>query len=418
MRQCLFVFAALVWPLVSSAIAEESKRVTGTVVDEAGQPVPGARVDSYWRANGKLPRGANDAGLPPDQWAKFWGSVGEMDTMDGATTNDKGAFSMEYYYGEPHSLMAMDGNRENGGISCYDPDEKQPLVIKLQPLVTVRMKYSCKGGPQRFSWTGTLANAVADRRAGRNSVAFCGSTESNASFKLPPGTYEFQGYGTLEEIDNNIHTEFWKHTVNLKPDEPNVELGVVELTLGKNARLKLEGKWGNLKHYLGKAPPQWHVADALGVNRDVKLADYRNKWVLVYFWNISCQGCVRHGFPTLMKFQKDHAADTDKSAILSFSFDEDISSVTELEKRLAPYAKDFWQGKPLPFPVLIDPTGRTQEKFGILSSPVIMIVDPAGCVAWSGDALSEALDVFKTKAFATTIEPPVPTSAERSEIQN
>ena len=39
-----------------------------------------------------------------------------------------------------------------------------------------------------------------------------------------------------------------------------------------------------IARHVGKAPPPWHVTDARGVNKEVQLADFKGKWVLLEFW--------------------------------------------------------------------------------------------------------------------------------------
>ena len=47
---------------------------------------------------------------------------------------------------------------------------------------------------------------------------------------------------------------------------------------------KARGTWGDFKEHFGHEPPRWHLTDARGVKRDAQLADFKGKWVLLYFW--------------------------------------------------------------------------------------------------------------------------------------
>jgi alkyl hydroperoxide reductase subunit AhpC len=45
-----------------------------------------------------------------------------------------------------------------------------------------------------------------------------------------------------------------------------------------------ETKTGALADSIGKALPDWTVTDAQNAKKDVKLADFKGKWVLLEFW--------------------------------------------------------------------------------------------------------------------------------------
>jgi peroxiredoxin len=45
-----------------------------------------------------------------------------------------------------------------------------------------------------------------------------------------------------------------------------------------------ETKTNALADSIGKALPDWTVTDAQNAKKDVKLADFKGKWVLLEFW--------------------------------------------------------------------------------------------------------------------------------------
>ena len=90
------------------------------------------------------------------------------------------------------------------------------------------------------------------------------SQEAKFDVLVPPGTYQFWGYGTdVADLNKEI---------TAKADTPDLDLGILDMPATIIARHK------------GKAPPQWNVTDARGVEKDVKLADFKGKWVLMEFW--------------------------------------------------------------------------------------------------------------------------------------
>jgi len=63
-----------------------------------------------------------------------------------------------------------------------------------------------------------------------------------------------------------------RRELTLRADQPELDLKTIDVPATVIARHK------------GKAPPAWKVTDARGVKKDVTLADFKGKWVLVEFW--------------------------------------------------------------------------------------------------------------------------------------
>jgi thiol-disulfide isomerase/thioredoxin len=144
-------------------------------------------------------------------------------------------------------------------------------------------------------------------------------------------------------------------------------------------RAKVAGAWDDYtKHYGEKLPP-WHAIDARGVKKDVQISDFKGKWILVYFWGLSCKPCLRTGIPKLIKFQDEHHAENERFKILSMcvDVDEDLKSAADLDKKLEPVVKHVW-GKPIPFPILLDPTFTTWERYGLTYFGTLILIDPEG----------------------------------------
>ncbi|HEY7429002.1 MAG TPA: hypothetical protein VH682_32525 [Gemmataceae bacterium] len=237
MRTPYGIAAALVLLLPLTAQAQEEVKVTGRVVDAAGKPVVGAEVATIWDAKDN-----------------------KMTPYKGATTNAEGRFTLPIvFYGNGQGLLALDRDHKTGGLIIVEPKEAEKLAeIKLAPLVHLHGKFHCKELDKRPTWTNVYI------MSGQSRFAFCISDEASFSFSLPPGTYKFWGYGT--DIQNV------KKDITLKADQTDIDLGTLDVPATIIARHK------------GKAPPAWHVTDARGVKKDVKLSDFKGKWVLLEFW--------------------------------------------------------------------------------------------------------------------------------------
>ncbi len=220
-----------------------NKTIRGRVVDAGGRPLAGVDVGSHWISQGKQ-------GLRP--------VVGVV------KTDSQGEFKVElaFYYGRSQALLALDAGRKHGAIATIGPKSTdQPLVFTMSPLVHVHGKYTCKELGPPVGWTNTMMMAMPANVRIEESM----SDASNFSILLPPGKYKLQGYGgqDVKGIGRDL---------TLTADKLDVDLGEVDLAAAPLAKLK------------GKEPPALHVTDARGASKDVKLSDYKGKWVALEFW--------------------------------------------------------------------------------------------------------------------------------------
>ena len=81
--------------------------------------------------------------------------------------------------------------------------------------------------------------------------------------------------------------------------------------------------------------------------------------------------------PELIAFYEDHAAHRDKFEILAVH-DDAAKSFRDLDQKLASIKKEKWQGKDLPFPILLDGNKKTHTLYGIRSWPTAVLIDPEG----------------------------------------
>jgi hypothetical protein len=79
----------------------------------------------------------------------------------------------------------------------------------------------------------------------------------------------------------------------------------------------------------------------------------------------------------MIDFYEEHADQRDRFEILAFH-DDSVKSLEELDEKLGPIREQRWKGRDLPFPVLLDSTGKTLEQFGVRAFPTVFLVDPDG----------------------------------------
>lgn len=83
---------------------------------------------------------------------------------------------------------------------------------------------------------------------------------------------------------------------------------------------------------------------------------------------------------------KDHR---DKFEIIAFH-DGSVKNFDELDLRLKSVRQNQWHGKDLPFPILLDASGKTIEAFGVHAFPTTILIDPEGKLV--GHAREEELE--------------------------
>lgn len=87
---------------------------------------------------------------------------------------------------------------------------------------------------------------------------------------------------------------------------------------------------------------------------------------------------MESSLPSLKKFYETHKDQRDKFEIIAFS-GSSAGTMAELEKQMKPYEEKNWGG-PLPFPILLDQTGKTWKAWGIIALPRFVLIDPDGNV--------------------------------------
>lgn len=236
-RNLLFTFGAFL-QISTSARADEVE-IKGKVVDAGGQPVADVQLDDYWSGN--------KGGMKPG----------------GNTISDsEGRFALKIQFSpRGTAVLAIDAAQTRGAVALITTNNVgESLTLKLEPLITVRGEFTCHDLGAPPEWSNVYMSLMPDKVR----VAGDFSDPPRFSFKLPPGEYDFNGYGTDVQ---GLH-----QTIHLKASEPVVDLQKIDL---KATPMAL--------HY-GKPAPPWHVTAARGLPRNVKVSDFRGRWLLVEFW--------------------------------------------------------------------------------------------------------------------------------------
>lgn len=83
----------------------------------------------------------------------------------------------------------------------------------------------------------------------------------------------------------------------------------------------------------------------------------------------------------MIDFYAQHKSD--RFEFIAFH-DASVQSFAELDPKMAKLQKEYWQERSLPFPILLDATGKTIRKFGVHAFPTQILIDPAGKLVGQG----------------------------------
>ena len=388
---CLAMIGAFAsWCATSNA---DDIPIAGRVIDADGKPVQNATVSDSWRANGS---GAKPDGTLLDltdeqQLAEFWGNLGDMQPFPArrSVTKDDGSFEVRVH-SRSRVLFAMDSTRNLGGVSeIPDPYDGKSVEIRLRPVVTVRGRVNSVVGAKTVDWSHVYVSSPLDskRPLSINHIISCGSFDGRFEFRLPPGTYSLEAYAISEPNSDDIDLSVRPSpSFTIDDTRHEFDLGILELTHAPPDREDLEtlakdqGRWRDYTKHYGEAAPNWHAVDARGIGKETTIKTFRGKWLLIDFWGPSCASCLADGVPRMMDLYMRHLDKRDQFEIVGIciDFSGDINSMEALDARMAPIIAHVWKGRKIEFPIVLDNTFQTWERYGIPGLGTVVLVDPNG----------------------------------------
>ncbi|HEY1860409.1 MAG TPA: hypothetical protein VGG61_08650 [Gemmataceae bacterium] len=236
-----WLFAVLSWSIGCSTTFADTFTVTVKVIDADKKPVAKADVALFWNVKDRAMSPAAEKPLVSDADGK---AVLRVDDWN-----------------EKRPVLVLSADRTLGGIvGVSKADDGKDVTVALEPTVRVKGKLECKELNTKPEWANTTVTVDGFRAYFTQNI----TKSAELEFVLPPGKYTLGTYGSDVE---NI-----KQTVTLTAARSEYDLGMIDLKASPIAKLK------------GKTPPDWSIADARGVNPDVKLSDCKGKWVYVEFW--------------------------------------------------------------------------------------------------------------------------------------
>ncbi len=199
--------------VVGGAWGGETLVVSGRVVDEQDRPVVKAVVAPHWDGLGGR----------------------RMRTFRPVWTDRDGRFSLKLEFWQDYQpLLALNSEQTRGGTVILDKkSSRNDVEIKLQPLVRVHGRFTCNelGAPP--FWSNVYMNLMpgklpVPRFLSRFAptplrLAQCSAWDATFSLLLPPGHYQFHGYGSFSDY-NSVNK-----LLELNAGEPDCDLGAINL---------------------------------------------------------------------------------------------------------------------------------------------------------------------------------------------
>ncbi|MCG3125962.1 MAG: Thiol-disulfide oxidoreductase ResA [Phycisphaerae bacterium] len=355
-----FSLVALIALSATPAARGQTHRISGRVVDAQQRPVAGAVVARQWAGSSK-----------------------QMQPTRPMTSGPDGTFSGDVIsIGQPIALVAL--HAEHGWMGVRELTEAElsaPITMQVGPAVVVRGSVLPPAAGE-----GTWRTITLTRLPGRQAIYVNNRLEHEFDFLAPPGRYE------LSIVGSDIQR--FSRELSIATDSPTLDLGAVEVNAIGGALS------------IGADPPPLRFTAARGVPETFSLSDLRGKWVVIEFWGYWCAGCVRGSLPKLMRMADSLKPYGDDRFAIITVHDARARSIEEVDRRLEQLSRELWEGRKLPFPVLLDGAGETVRNWGVRGFPTLAVIDPAGKVLTVGVAID--VEPILRKRLETPASRPAP----------
>lgn len=400
----LITLAALLF--VSPHVAfSQDRSIAGQVVDSKGRPVANASVATFWRANGS---GKKSDGTALDlqdeaELQAYWGRLGQMEPVRSTETSDDGSFSISLK-SRDRALFALNADRTQGCIfEVSDPAETQsPITMRLTRLVTVTAEFRSSVAKKSIDWCHAYLELPLDPKypLANNRLITCGSFDGRFEVRLPAGHYQLDAYAVSDsdtgEIDLRVNPS---PRFTVRETDRKLNIGVLNLAQGPPTRGVLEGeskqagRWKDYTKHYGEPAPDWHSVDGRGLDHQKNIKSLRGKWVILDFWGLSCAPCLGRGIPKMMEFYERNAKSKARFEVIGvcIDFTGEIDEMAELDEALSSFEAHVWKGKKIPFPIVLDNTFNTWERYGIPGLGTVVLVDPEGRIVKGDDSTLQVI---------------------------
>ena len=323
------------------------------VVDAEGQPVPGATILDNSINQGTLFNGSASDVL--DEMKKY--------SRKAKTTDDDGKVKlagtdMFSRFTPVASIIAYDSTTDTVALQPVAMDRKDANVkITLRPLCEVTFPLD----KTKIADDAQVMMGIVCQGA---NIGFFPADEAQ-TVALPPNEYVVYWSGQMVETGTakftvpTDETKFSPERISMKPS--------------------------SLAKLVGKPAPEIESVVGWIDDNEQELADNRGKVILVDFWAHWCGPCIA-SMPNLIQLRDDYSEDDVQIIAVH---DGTLSTIAELETKLKQFQSQNWNGRELPFPVVLsaNETGEDNQtsvplikSYGITAFPTTVLIDQDGNV--------------------------------------
>jgi thiol-disulfide isomerase/thioredoxin len=214
-------------------------------------------------------------------------------------------------------------------------------------------------------WGGTVERAIvyAYAASGGGAVANVDAKGEQFELRLPPGDYRLS-YSAVGSRGATFEVK--QAALSVKPGQRAITLDTVDLPVSKTTRL------------YGQTAPEIQNAAGWKNTSPGKLADLRGRVVVLDFFAHYCTICHVHA-PELARIAQKYR--NQGLAVLTVH-DDSVASVAEMDENMAHVVKQYWGGKDLGLPTVLDGGGEKGifRSYGIGAVPAMILIDPQGRV--------------------------------------
>jgi thiol-disulfide isomerase/thioredoxin len=383
----------------------QERSISGRVVNTEGMPVANVSVATFWRANGSSRKSDGTEFDLQDkaQLLEYWGRLGQMEPSDSTETKVDGTFTISPR-SRDRALFALTADRNYGCISevAENAYKDSEIVMRLTRLVTVTAEFRTSVKGKSFDWCHAYVELLPDEKnpLANNRLISCGSFDRRFEARLPPGDYQLDAYAVSDSVADIIDLRVQpapKFTV--RSTDTELDIGVLDLTVAPPSREVLEreskqaARWNDYTKHYGEPAPDWYSVDGRGIDHQKNLQSLKGKWVILDFWGISCAPCLGRGIPKMMDFYERNAKSRERFEVIGICIDftGEIDRMSELDKALSSIETHVWKGKKIPFPIVLDNTFNTWERYGIPGLGTAVLVDPDGRIVEGDESTLQAI---------------------------
>ena len=296
-------------------------------------------------------------------WPPSRGPSGVMTTTRASDADGIAHLSAEpKYFGDWSSLIARHEGRKIAGIASVDLKKlDEPVRITLLPEARDRRRGDLPGAFARGAgdinvWILQVGNP--------KGLIRWGFREPRFRILVPPGTY------TIMLDNGKTYATMQKIVVVPGAGQQRVEPITLKLTA--------------LELLVGKPAPEIPGVVAWKNSDPIKLADLRGKVVLLDFWGYWCKPCLAEMPKIFDLYEKYHDQGLEVVGVHIDAGDDEeevVDTAAKLDARLAATRQQRWNGRDLPFPVVLIIGKRQSVALGddIVEKAICPAAAPFGC---------------------------------------